>query len=155
MGVSLNILKWGYPATPVNDPNFSLELSTINHPCLGYLHGYGNPQETCSAEGSGHEPPGLSDHRSSIFLKGFHGDFRTTQGWWLLATPLKNMSSSIGRHKPNLCKNQKWQPNHQPGNMFGDRMRSEYIWGVVFNLMERNQTIPSLYYLTSPVHPTK
>ena len=32
-------------------------------------------------------------------------------GW---ATPLKNMSSSIGMMIPNILENKKWQPNHQP-----------------------------------------
>ena len=37
-------------------------------------------------------------------------------GWWARATPLKNMSSSIGmiRNPIFLGKCQKWQPNHQP-----------------------------------------
>ena len=47
--------------------------------------------------------------------------------WWVLAwpeqtqvlvggwaTPLKNMSSSIGMIIPNIWENKKWQPNHQP-----------------------------------------
>ena len=38
-------------------------------------------------------------------------------GWWARATPLKNMSSSIGMIIPNpiyFWENKKWQPNHQP-----------------------------------------
>ena len=36
-------------------------------------------------------------------------------GWWFFATPLKNMSSSIGMMKFQIYgKIKKWQPNHQP-----------------------------------------
>ena len=37
-----------------------------------------------------------------------------SSGWWARATPLKNMSSSIGMIIPNIWENKKWQPNHQP-----------------------------------------
>ena len=37
-------------------------------------------------------------------------------GWWARATPLKNMTSSIGMmtYPTKMGKCQKWQPNHQP-----------------------------------------
>ena len=37
-------------------------------------------------------------------------------GWWARATPLKNMSSSIGMMTATqyFWENKKWQPNHQP-----------------------------------------
>ena len=40
--------------------------------------------------------------KPSIYLVG---------GW---ATPLKNMNVSWDDEIPNICKNKKWQPNHQP-----------------------------------------
>ena len=41
-------------------------------------------------------------------------------GWWARATPLKNMSSSIGMiiATQYIWENKKWQPNHQPEMIF-------------------------------------
>ena len=49
---------------------------------------------------------------------GFSGD--QFCGWWFFATPLKNMSSSVGMMTATqsiyiyIWENKQWQPNHQP-----------------------------------------
>jgi len=46
-------------------------------------------------------------------LMGFIGPLMGfISGWWFFATPLKNMSSSVGMIIPNIWK--KHVPNHQP-----------------------------------------
>ena len=53
------------------------------------------------------KPIPKASHRFSILQE-------VSSGWWARATPLKNMSSSIGMIIPNIWENKKWQPNHQP-----------------------------------------
>ena len=57
-------------------------------------------------------------------------------GWWARATPLKNMSSSIGMisNRKYMGKCRKWQPNHQPVmNDDGDLGANAKSWRT-FNL---------------------
>ena len=57
------------------------------------------------------------DDQTMLGMKNARGYAEThlVGGW---ATPLKNMTSSIGMIIPNIWENKKWQPNHQPGMYF-------------------------------------
>ena len=93
------------------------------------------------------------------------GDTNTVYSWWARATPLKNMTSSIGMMIPYIWENKKWQPNHQPDMV---RMmpsppgqQAPFFWHADHRWLQRDQTRVSSFnqvlemFRTTPQHPNQ